>query len=88
MKLLVDGQTSKPFSAKILKPWIPEEAVAKKTGNKEKVIARSQEKYGSNREHVEQKVRKWVEYSFDKGRAIAQQYRNEDAATVDETVLN
>lgn len=92
MKLLVDGQTSKPFSAEILKPWIPEEAVAKKTGNKEKVIKRSQEKYGSNREKVEQKVRKWVEYSFDKGKAVAQQYRNEDAAkagsVVSETVLN
>lgn len=78
LKLLVDGQTSKPFSAEILKPWVPDEAVAKKTGNKEKVIARSREKYGSDREHVEQKIRKWVEYSFDKGRAYAQQYREED----------
>jgi len=78
IKLLVDGQTSKPFSAEILKPWIPEEAVAQKTGNKEKVIEFSRQKYGRPREHIEQKVRKWVEYPFDKGKAIAQEYRNAD----------
>jgi DNA helicase HerA-like ATPase len=73
MKLMVDGMTSHPFSAKILVPW-DDEFLIKKTGNKEKVLQRSREKYGVPREKVESKVNKWLSTRFDKGMAIAQEY--------------
>lgn len=76
MKLMINGQTSKPFSAQVLRPWLEDEAVTGKTSNKEEVIRKSQEKYGSDAEYVNAKIRKWVEYPFDKGKAIAQEYRN------------
>ena len=72
MKLMIEGMTSFPFSAKILVPWDPASAIVKKTTNKERVIALSREKYGVDSTYIEDKIRKWVEFKFDKGRAIAE----------------
>ena len=79
MKLMIDGMTSHPFSAKILTPW-DDDFLIKKTGNRERVIQRSREKYSTPREKVEAKVNKWLMTKFDKGMAIAQEYasRNVD----------
>ncbi len=71
MKIMIDGMTSIPFSGRILLPWLDEEATAPKTGNKERVVALSREKYGTDRKYVEEKTRKWIETQFDKGMAIA-----------------
>mgnify|MGYP004000375445 FL=1 len=75
IKLMIDGQTSKPFSATVPRPWIAEEALIHKTNNKEKVVQMSRDKYGTDRSYVEDKIRKGVEFEFDKGKAVAQQYK-------------
>jgi hypothetical protein len=77
LKLMVDGQTSKPFSATVPRPWIPEETMIYKTKNKEATVKQSREKYGTDREYVEEKIRRWVEFDFDRGKAIAQGYKKE-----------
>ena len=71
IKLMIKGMTSVPFSGRIFLPWLEEESIVPKTGNKEKAIALSREKYGTDREYVEEKTKKWVETQFDKGMAIA-----------------
>lgn len=71
IKLMIKGMTSVPFSGRILLPWLEEEAIVPKSGNKEKVIALSREKYGTDKDYVEEKTKKWVETQFDKGMAIA-----------------
>jgi len=77
IKLMVDGMTSPPFSAKILLPWDPESAVRPKfTENKQRVIEYSRQTYGADREVVETKINKWVETKFDKGLAIAQEIKD------------
>ncbi|MFZ2804247.1 MAG: type IV secretion system DNA-binding domain-containing protein [Patescibacteria group bacterium] len=53
LKLMVDGAATAPFSANTLAP------IAKKTGNTEKVIAVSRERYSSPRADIEQKVLRW-----------------------------
>jgi hypothetical protein len=77
IKLMIEGQTSRPFSAKILLPWVKEETLVHKTNNREKAIEASRRKYGSNREHVEAKTGKWVTTPFDKGMAIAYERRKQ-----------
>lgn len=76
IKLMINGMTSIPFSGRILLPWLKEEAIAPKTNNKEKAMTRSREKYGVDREYVEEKVSKWIETRFDKGMGIALKYKN------------
>jgi len=71
IKIMIQGMTSIPFSGRILLPWLEEEAMVPKTGNKDKAIALSREKYGSDRSYVEEKTKKWIETEFDKGMAIA-----------------
>lgn len=71
IKLMIDNMTSKPFSASTMPP--PKE----KTGNREKVIALSRQKYGRDVQKVEERVRAWVEKRFDKATALAE----EQAAT-------
>jgi hypothetical protein len=71
MKLMIDGMTSLPFSAKILRPWIEEECIVPKSDNKQWVLELSRQKYGVDRQTVEDKVRKWVDTNFDKGMAIS-----------------
>ena len=76
IKLMVDGMTSHPFSARILVPWEDPNFIVPKTPNKEKVIQYSRETYGVDRSYVEGKINKWVETQFDKGSAIAQEIKS------------
>lgn len=62
LKLMIDGIASAPFSAAGLPPL----SEGEKTGNKDKVIAYSREKYASDRETVEQKIMSWHE-NYDEG---------------------
>lgn len=55
LKLMIDGISSDPFSAKGLFPLLEEE----KTDNTEKVIERSRQKYATEREVVEEKIMRW-----------------------------
>jgi CxxC-x17-CxxC domain-containing protein len=55
IKLMIDGMTTRPFSAKTLPPM-----EKPKTSFKEKIIRVSRERYGTNREIVEQKIEKWA----------------------------
>ena len=73
IKLMMDGMTSLPFSAEILRPWVPEMAVVSKTQNRERVVELSRQKYGVESSSIEGKINKWVETTFDKGMAIAQE---------------
>ncbi len=54
LKLMIDGITSEPFSATTLPP------VAQVTGNKDKVIKVSRERYGKGRLEVEDKILRWT----------------------------
>ena len=53
LKLMVDGAATPPFSANTLAP------VAQRTGNAQKVIAVSRERYASPRSMIEEKVLRW-----------------------------
>lgn len=53
LKLMVDGVATPPFSANTLPP------ISEKTGNMEKVIAVSRERYAEPRSIIEEKVLRW-----------------------------
>ena len=55
-KLLVDGLTSRPFSAQTLPPV----ARNKDEGNKESIIKLSRQNYGTPRLTIEGKINKWL----------------------------
>ena len=55
LKLMIDGVSSDPFSARGLPP-LPEE---EKTGNTENVIANSRLVYASEKDEVEEKILRW-----------------------------
>ncbi|MDP2736276.1 MAG: type IV secretion system DNA-binding domain-containing protein [bacterium] len=55
IKLMIDGVSSDPFSARGRAPLTEEE----KTGNKEKVIKVSRERYARQRAAVEEKINRW-----------------------------
>ena len=55
IKLMIDGVSSDPFSARGRAPLTEEE----KTGNKEKVIKVSRERYAKQRAAVEEKIMRW-----------------------------
>ncbi len=76
IKLMINGMTSLPFSARILVPWEEDNFIVPKTSNREKVIQYSRETYGVDQSYVENKINKWLETQFDKGMAIAQEIRN------------
>ncbi len=71
MKLMMNGMTSLPFSAKILLPWVEEECIVPKSDNKQWVLELSRKKFGVPKEEVEDKVRRWIDTPFDKGMAIS-----------------
>lgn len=52
-KLMIDGVTSQPFSAFTLPP------IAQCTGSEEKVVAQSRERFGGNRQMIEEHVMTW-----------------------------
>lgn len=60
VKLMVGGVSTRPFSAETLPPPDPP---AK--SNKEKIIKVSREKYGTPKEIVEEKIKKWTETSLE-----------------------
>lgn len=55
LKLMIDGMASEPFSARGLAPLREDE----KTGNEDKVIKVSRERYAKKREVVEEKILRW-----------------------------
>ena len=55
LKLMIDGVAGRPFSAQTLPPFPPPEK-----SNKEKIIRVSRERYGTKREIVEKKIKKWL----------------------------
>jgi len=61
LKLMIDGISSDPFSARGLMPLTKEE----KTGNINKVIAVSRERYAKEKKIVEEKIMRWHENSDD-----------------------
>ncbi len=67
IKLMIDGVVSEPFSARSLPP------LAKRTGSAERVIALSRERYASQREEVEEKIKKW----FAQGKQIEAEVKAE-----------
>jgi CxxC-x17-CxxC domain-containing protein len=69
LKLMIDGIASDPFSARGLPPLREDE----KTGNTEKVIAVSRERYAKNRSIVEEKIMRWHENLLDEGQAKKEQ---------------
>jgi hypothetical protein len=71
IKLMIDGATSLPFSAEILKPWIDDMGIVQKTNNKEKAIEYSKNTYGVDRRYVEEVISRWTARQFDKGLAIS-----------------
>lgn len=58
LKLMINGVSSTPFSANTLPP------IAEVTGNEQKVIAVSRERYANKREIVEDKINKWMGSEF------------------------
>jgi hypothetical protein len=58
LKLMINGVSSTPFSATTLPP------IAEATGNEEKVISVSRERYANKREIVEEKINKWMGSEF------------------------
>jgi len=69
LKLLVDGITSRPFSAVSLPP--PEG----RTYQRDAAIAYSREQYGRAVEEVEAKIKRWWEREFNLGMAIDEERR-------------
>ncbi|MBI2483588.1 type IV secretion system DNA-binding domain-containing protein [Candidatus Uhrbacteria bacterium] len=57
LKLMVDGIVTEPFSARSLPPLQPEEL----TGNREKLITVSRERYARTRDSVEDKINRWAQ---------------------------
>lgn len=55
LKLMIDGITSRPFSAATLPPII----IDKKVSNREKIIRIDRERYSIPRETVEEKIARW-----------------------------
>lgn len=53
LRLMIDGVASDPFSATTLPP------VSGRTGNRDKVIGVSRERYANERLEVEEKIRRW-----------------------------
>ncbi len=69
VKLLIDGMSSRPFSAVTL-PRMGED-----TGNKEEVVERSRQNYGVDVDTVERRIEKWMEREFNLGMAKAEEAR-------------
>jgi len=55
LKLMIDGVAGRPFSAHTLAPF-----PAPKSSPREKIIRVSRERYGTKREIVEEKIKKWL----------------------------
>lgn len=60
LKLMIDGVSSDPFSAATLPPLFEDY----RTGNREKVIKVSRERYSNSRAEVEDKINRWSGFEF------------------------
>jgi hypothetical protein len=58
IKLCIDGQTSRPFSAVTLPPDRPRPT----EGNRESILKTSEERWGMRRDILEEKIRRWYEH--------------------------
>jgi hypothetical protein len=56
LKLLIDGLTSRPFSAKTLPPTQP----IKDENNRENIIKVSRQRYGAKKSIIEDKITRWL----------------------------
>ena len=74
VKLMIEGMTSMPFSGVTMPP------PAEGTGNAEKAVELSRQKYGRAAEEVERQIREWTERQFDLGTAKAEEARARKAA--------
>ena len=69
-KLYIDGATSKPFSGVGLPPEFD-----KGESFSDVIKAHTAQKYGKDKDYVEEKIKIWMERPFDAGMAIAEKYR-------------
>lgn len=75
LKLMLNGVSSKPFSARTLPPMEPDHA-----SHREKIRELSREKYGQPREEVEAEINKWHDSTYgiiddDRARRMAEKQR-------------
>jgi len=78
LKLMINGVSSTPFSAVTLPP------IAEATGNEDKVIKVSRERYANKRELVEDKINKWMGAEFHSQAAEAESSAVEQEEIQDE----
>ena len=71
LKLLIDGVTSQPFSARSLP------RMEGSTGNAQAAFEMSRQKFGQDKDYVEERIKLWVERKFDLGMAIAADKRSQ-----------
>ncbi len=84
IKLMIDGMTSMPFSAKILLPWVPDTEIVPKSGNREAILQRSREKHGVPVAEVKREINNWTETQYDLGKAISETHKSGDSRGVSE----
>jgi len=75
LKLMLNGVSSKPFSARTLPPMESEHE-----SHREKILELSRKKYGRPREEVEEEINKWHDSTYgiiddDRARAMAEKQR-------------
>ena len=66
LKLMINGVSSSPFSAITLPP------LAARTGNEDKVIKVSRERYANPREEIEEKITRWMGQEYHKESATVE----------------
>ena len=71
LKLMINGVSSQPFSALTLPP------LAERTGNEDKVIKVSRERYSRPREQIEEKITRWMGQEYHK-EAAGQELTDEE----------
>jgi len=74
IKLMIDGIASEPFSARGLPPLTKEQ----ETGNIEKVIKVSRERYARERKNVEDKINRWHNNTDDEEEGAMSQVREKN----------
>jgi hypothetical protein len=77
LKLMINGMSSTPFSATTLPP------ISTLTGNFDKVISVSRERYGTRREIVEGKISKWLGAEYHAAAAAAESESVYEEASVE-----
>ncbi|MEY4723752.1 MAG: hypothetical protein RLZZ324_1265, partial [Candidatus Parcubacteria bacterium] len=79
LKLMIDGASSEPFSAKTFPP------IAQNMGTMDRVVAVSRERYAMTRKSIEEKVIKWSGYgTADTGQKLLAEDEQEEQLDEDE----